>query len=181
MTDFSLDIRNTLLSTGDGIAKILEECYIKYLGGDGSAIMTALIACSLYQEVIPDWVADELLTLDAKIADKQLHDMNEFFNFEPIHKPKLRMSRNIKKHEEKVVNALFNHRRNGGNFIAEFGLRPIAKELGLSPRLVTNIYNKHKSWIKRLSKNKRLKQGYSINGKLTLLELAKFKRAERDK
>jgi hypothetical protein len=112
MTDFSLPIINVLL--GGGQDELLENCHKNCLGGDGSAMMTALIFCSLQQKEIPDLVADELLTLDDKLAAGKLSGVDEFFNYKPTHKAKLGMNKRINQSESKVCGALFNHRINGG-------------------------------------------------------------------
>lgn len=142
--------------------------------------MTILIACSLFQEIIPDWVADELLTLDAKIADNQINDMNEFFSFKPKHKTKLNVSRQIKKHEKKIVDALVVHRTHGKNFTTDDGLSEVAEALGLGRRLVEKVYNKNKAFLKAVPQASEQSTLYMIGELSTLLELAQFKRQQQD-
>jgi hypothetical protein len=172
MTDFSINIKNVLLSVGGGYPKILEDAQQKFLEGDRSALMTALIACSLWQKVIPDWVADELLTLDSKIADCQIKDMNEFFSFKSEHGGKLGAYRKIAQNEQNVVNALFHHRANGGNFTTDDGIEEVAQKLGLSRRTVQEIYNKNKVWLKKMPLKNKQNSGYMLGDFSSLLELA---------
>ncbi len=180
MTDFSINIKNVLLSVGGGYPKILEDAQQKFLEGDRSALMTALIACSLWQKVIPDWVADELLTLDSKIADCQIKDMNEFFSFKSEHLGKLGVYRKIAKNEKNVVNALFNHRANGGNFTIEDGIEKVAGILGLPRRAVEVIYSKNKVWLKKVPLKKEQNSGYMLGEIPSLLELAQRIRQSRE-
>lgn len=114
MIEFSLDIKTAMLSGGN----IMEGCYQKYISGDRSAIMTALIYCSLMQSPIPAWVADELLTIDKQVADGRFRDMNEFFNFgKPEHKTTLEFLSNVKTKNKRVTEVLFHHKVNGGEFL----------------------------------------------------------------
>ena len=180
MADFSINIKNVILSTGGGYPKILEDAQQKFLEGDRSALMTALIACSLWQKVIPDWVADELLTLDSKIADCQIKDMNEFFSFKAEHGSKLVASRTIAKHEQNVVNALFHHRTTGGNFTIGDGIVEVAENLGLPRRTVEEIYNKNKVWLKKVPLKNEQNSGYMLGVLPSLLELAQHIRQNRE-
>lgn len=180
MTNFSLAIKNVLLSTGGGYPKIMEDAQQKFLEGDRSALMTALIACSLWQEVIPDWVADELLTLDSKIANCQIKDMNEFFSFKPEHVGKLGAFSKLTQHEKEVVNALFHHRTTGGNFTTGDGIAEVAENLGLSVRTVNGIYNKNKDWLKTVPLKDEQASGYMLGELPSLLEFAQHVRQSKD-
>lgn len=161
--------------------EVIEVCHQKFLSGDRSSIMTILIACSLYQEPIPDWVADELLTIDEKISDNQIYDMNEFFNFKPKHQATLGHERCISKIEQKALDALFHHRLDGGNFTANDGLESVATFLGIGRRVVEEVYKKNKDHLKSLPKNREegtLQMGGALS---SLLEMAQFKRTQHDK
>lgn len=53
MNKFSTEILQTIFFTGGGYPKIQEDAHQKFLKGDRSALMTALIARSLWQEIKP--------------------------------------------------------------------------------------------------------------------------------
>lgn len=182
MVVFSTDVNNSIYikAKGGGMAEVLAECNHKFLSGDRSSIMTVLIACSIYQETIPDWVADELLALDINIANGRYKDMNEFFNFgKPLNQITMEFLSNVKAKDRRVVSALFHHKTSGGNF-RRVDLRGIADDLGISHKVVATIYANNQDWIDGLSKKTEANSGY-IKGELTsLLELAKFKREQRD-
>ena len=180
MIKFSLGALNSMLNVD--VHHILEEHHKKFISGNRSALMDALITCSVFQEPIPDWAADEILTLEEKIADNQIQDMNEFFNFKPQHKANFGLDKNVRKNEEKILGALFNHRLEGGNFTAADGLEEVAESLGVSRRVVIEVYNKNKKFFEKLPKNKDVNIGYMKSSpKGLLLELAQIKRTERDK
>jgi len=184
MTDFSSDVKNTVLKkllnqTDIGCSQILENCHTKFLEGDRSAIMTALIACSFFSEVIPDWVADELLTLDESLSCNQVKDLNEFFNLNILSPSKRSIQRNIEKNEIKTLNILINHRLAGGGLNDDIDLRPIAKKLGITQRALQKIVKKHN--IKNYKKNQGSKKHQIIGeAKFSLLSIAKSFRAKHD-
>ncbi len=178
MLKLSTGLMNSLL--GDNGNNQLEKCHTEFLSGDRAALMSALITCSLYQQQIPDWVADELLTLDEKLSSNQITDMNEFFNFEPTHKAKQGVENNIIKNEKKVLSALFNHRIDGGNLTAGDGLEEVAESSDVSRRLVVGVYKKNKDFIKSLPKNREEKNTGYVHSELpSLLECAKFRRNQK--
>jgi len=142
MLTLSTGLMNSIL--GDNCNNQLEDCHTEFLSGNRGALMSALITCSLYQQIIPDWVADELLTLDEKISSNKISDMNEFFNFESTHKATQGLENNILKNEKKVLSALFNHRIDGGNLTAADGLEEVAESSDVSRRLVVGVYKKTK-------------------------------------
>ncbi len=84
MTNYTGEIRKFLShryignKAIDTMVELLQYFHMKYTDGDQTALMKALIVCSLYQEHIPDWVADELLVLDGKLASDLSSDMNTF-------------------------------------------------------------------------------------------------------
>ena len=151
---FSTDILNAIYFTDGGFAEIVAEQHKKFLDGDGAALMTALLACSVYQELIPDWVADELLTLDVKIANNQIHDVNELFNFTPKHKGTLDKEHLARKMKDKILNELINHRLNGGNFTENDGLLEVSETLGVGRRIVSEVYKVNKQYCKGLPHSK---------------------------
>lgn len=177
MIDFSLDIKNALLGRGN----IVEICHQKYLSGDRSAIMTVLIVSSFYEKPIPDWAADELLTLDTQIANGQFRDLNEFFNFgKPGHKTTLKRLSNIKTKNIEVVRYLYYHKVNGGDF-SRNELRDIAAELGVSQEEMETIFNDNKCLLEETPRKGQANTVFFQSVFLSLLELVKFKRSEREK
>ena len=175
MTDFSLDIRNVLLSGGRD--NLIDNCRNRYLSGDRSAIMTALMACSLYQWIIPDWVSDELLTLDGKLAIFELTDMNEFFGFKAKHASTISKEKRIKKYERVVLDALFNHRLDNGDFTTEVGLKAVADQTDVPRRIVEEVYKRNKEWLLKLPKNRNENVSFVKATGPALLELARHIRA----
>lgn len=117
-----------------------------------------------------------------KLSNGSVADLNEFLNFKAEHKSKLDVSKNMEKHEKKVVSALFSHRLKGGSFEDTCGIRYVAEKLGLSSRLVNRIYKENKDWIKPLKNKEQNKViGYGSGQLPTLLEFAKIKRSTPNK
>lgn len=165
---------------GDNCNNQLEDYHTEFLSGNRAALMSTLITCSLYQETIPDWVADELLTLDEKISSNKISDMNEFFNFKSTGKAKQGLENNILKNEKKVLSALFNHRIDGGNLTEGDGLEEVVESSGVSRRHVIGVYKKNKDFIKSLPKNREEKNTGYVHSELpSLLECAKFRRKHK--
>jgi len=147
MLKFSTDLMNSLCSD-EVYTRIHDEAKQQYSNGDRTALMTMVIACAQFQKIIPDWLADELIGLDGKISSSEFKDVNEFFAFKPEHQSKLRSTWLLHKHEKIVMDALYRHRIDGGNFTAGDGLESVATETGVPRRTVEAIYKKHKRWLK---------------------------------
>lgn len=152
MLKFNSAMERILLS--DEIAvKSLDEFYQSFIQGDKSALMGVLILCARFQAVIPDWAADELLSLEERLDSGELEDLNNFFGFTPLHKGTIRKNNRICEAEADIYAALVKHRLDGGNFSIADGLDKIADELGISRRDVEAVYKKYQSALKRVPKN----------------------------
>lgn len=175
MADFSKEVDDAFLDAGG--SKILEACHENYLNGDRASIMEALICCALFQEVMPDWLARELLTLDEKLDRRQMKDINEFFNFEKKNIATHGKNKRIEQYEGKVLPELINHRLDGGNFSVACGLQGVADNTKVPRRTVEGVYAKNKDMLSKLPKNreKGAVQGY-MNAKVggSLLELFEY-------
>lgn len=159
MLKFSTALMNSMCSD-EVYSRICDEAKQQYLDGDRTALMEMLIACAVFQKIIPDWVADELIGLDEKIASSEIQDINEFFAFKPEHQSTLKSNLRVLKHENIVLGALFRHRIDGGNFTVDDGLESIANETGVPRRIVQAIYKKHCDFLKRSPLKTEQNSGY---------------------
>jgi len=176
MINFSSDIYKAIYNTNGGFVEISESCHQKFLANDRSALMSMLMACALYQEVIPAWVADELLTIDKQIANVQFRDMNDFFNFgKPLNIRTLEFLGDVKTKNNRVLEVFFRHKVDGSE-LQRHELREIAKELGVSQKVVTTIYNDNREWLDQLPTKIKKNSGYMQGELPSLLELAIHKR-----
>ncbi|NOQ15366.1 MAG: hypothetical protein GQ583_12930 [Methyloprofundus sp.] len=178
MFRFSAGLLNAILDVD--VLSVLEELHKKFKSGNRTALMEALLSCSLYNVTIPDWVADELLTLDKQLDEGQFKDLNEFFNFgKPEHKTTLEQKLNLKVKNKRVVNALFDQKINGSD-LSRVERRNIAAELGVSQSMVEIIYKENMGWLDNLPRKAEVNSGYMIGELPSLLELAKFRREQQD-
>ncbi len=136
----------------DAVLKYLDMMHERFIQGERDGILGALVVCAEYQAVIPDWVTDELLSLDSKINSGKVTDYNEFFGFNKVKVPTQRHEYLIRKHEKEVYGALLKARLDGkaidGNLY-----EAIAEETGVSRRLVEAIYKKYKASLKGLPRS----------------------------
>jgi hypothetical protein len=101
-------------------------------------------------------VADEILTMDDQLKSRQFDDLNHFFGFNPDNKQEPWPIRDAKKHDKKIVEALFLHVIDGGKFNAATELRPIAKKIGVSQKALMNVYSANKEWLKSITQNQEI-------------------------
>lgn len=175
MLKLSTALLNSMLSN-EQYSKTQDELKQMFLSGDRTALMYMLISCSLFTKVIPEWVADELLTLDGQIDSLKIKDLNEFFGFKSEHASRVRKEWQLYKDEELVIRELIKHRRNGGNFTVDDGLDSVAKEIGISRRRVEAVYRKHSDSLKKVPLNPEENFGYLFARFPSLKELAKHTR-----
>jgi len=137
----------------DAVLKYLDMMHERFIQGERDGILGALVVCAEYQAVIPDWVTDELLSLDSKINSGKVTDYNEFFGFNKVKVPTQRHEYLIGKHEKKVYGALFEARLNNKGFGVDL-FDEIAAETGVSRRIVEAIYKKNKASLQGLPRSK---------------------------
>ena len=143
------------------VLKYLNMMHEQYICGDREAILGALSLCAKYQAIIPEWVTDELLTIEDKVNSGATKDLNEFFGFKPENKAKQAKKYKIKKAIPEVYGALFDHRLSGGNFTTDDGLASVSEKTLEPRRIVEGVYNQHKESLKDLPAKK---IDSSING-----------------
>jgi hypothetical protein len=117
----------------------------EYNLGHKYELFDALVFCARYQIVIPEWAADALLNIGEGLTDGEEADINSAFGWGELPKEKRykaprKHNALVRKNKPRVIEAMFLHRLDGGSLNADVGLREIAKELGLSPRVVESIY-----------------------------------------
>ena len=165
--------------------EMLKNYHKDYLSGDRSALMGAIIICSVFQKTIPDWVADELLSMDGKLDNGSMSDLNEFFGFRKIVNAKVKFDKEVERANDKVYKALFFHRMAGGNFTARDGLAKVHEETGIRQRVVDDVYKKNHEKLNALPKKPDPNSNHIfgvMGAEVNILqEIAKMKRAERDK
>jgi hypothetical protein len=133
------------------VLNYLNMIHEQYISGEREAILGALLVCATYQAIIPDWVTDELLSLEDKINSGEKKDLNDFFGIKfDKHKAINAKEYNVKKDSRKVYPELFNHRLLGGNFTTGDGLEEVAEKTNVPRRIVEEIYRQNKEKLKAL-------------------------------
>jgi hypothetical protein len=118
--------------------------------GDHSAFRRALAMCARYQAVMPDWLADRLLTLEKDIERGQHINLNKCFGHRPDSAKSRRKELQQKERESVVTAALLRHRIAGASFDRggeDSVFDVVGREIGISRRIVVKVYQAH-PWLK---------------------------------
>ena len=145
MTKFSKNLLNCFLDQGTSVFS--KKCHERYLSGDRSAIMESIIFNALYQKQMPEWLVNEILTIDTQIENGKYDDLNDFFGFKAGIKSAPKPTMDARKYEKKILEALFQHVTDNGKFNAETELRPLAKKLGVSQEALMKVYFPNKNGL----------------------------------
>ena len=157
MIELSDELNEKLYGDAAVLAGLLsyEEAY---KAGRKYVLFEALSHCAQFQVVIPEWAADALLTMQRNLEDGDEKDLNSAFGWDDTPKE----SRNkaarshdarVKENRKKVIEALWQHRLQGGTLNADEGLALVAEQLGLSRRLVEDIYRESGEFIKNMPRD----------------------------
>ena len=120
--------------------------------GDRFALLEALVSCSRYQTVPPNWVADEMLGVQKAIETGERVDFNRLFGWKPDRANTRRNLHLRKELESKVVAVLLERRLNGASFDRgpdDSVFAEVGKKVGVPRRTVIDIYNRN-GWLRKI-------------------------------
>lgn len=152
------------------ILTMLVEAEESYRDGDRKQLLNVIYLCAKYQAVIPDWAADEFLSIKQALRRGEFVGPNEAFGWTTTDVKRANTRRRVARLatiEAGVVAALMHHRVAGGDLsaggdeVAGRGLDEVAKSLGVARSDVIAIYKKHRDAIRGISKGDS-SQGHAV-------------------
>jgi hypothetical protein len=135
----------------EAILRYLKICEDDFRSGNRMALFEALVICSRFQAVIPEWAADAILAGEAAVRAGECEDFNELFGFALPNRRDRRREAQIKANTKNVLGMLLMHRCDkDGSLNAEYAFDKIAESTGLPRRVVQEIYRRSGRWVKKI-------------------------------
>ncbi|MFT3759323.1 hypothetical protein [Thauera sp.] len=130
----------------------LEDRRIRFEQGDKTALFEALVWCAWFQAVMPDWIADALITGEAQLERGEVGQIGDLFGKIQRGRPARKIDASLSKNEGTILQMLGLYRSRGGVFNDDeyvSTVQQIAAEHGFSygPREIRRVYSRHKDHL----------------------------------
>lgn len=135
----------------------LEERRIRFEQGDKTALFEALVWCAWFQAVMPDWIAEALITGETQLQRGEIGQIGDLFGKIKKGRPARKIDASLSKNEGTILQMLGLYRRRGGAFNDDeytSTVRQMAAEHGFSygTREIRRVYSRHKGHLLSLER-----------------------------
>lgn len=123
---------------------MLDQCKESFGSGRVEALWEAIYLCAEQQAVMPEWVADEVIAIEAQSRNGNLRSFDQVLGYRRPNTKTVAAATKRKKHLDVVLHKLTLAVR-GGEAISSDLFDEIGKEVGVSRRTVEGIYGEAKA------------------------------------